>query len=334
LENYIKSLEEKFQKENQRKENVITRLHKEKNELKQVLYGFEEAKEDMDILMSDMKEKNLKLEKLNEEVIKENDGFLKENERMHLIIENLKSENKKFRKENGTVLSENDSFLKENERLYVQNQNLAYENKYISRENNKFKKLNEKMRLKSACLTNENAKLKKKIWCMVKDKEECIALKSSSMQENESLMLKNEKLNELYKDTKIKLVEFENQHDEVTKKFNSLNQSYKSLAIENQNFLKKVIKVEGEKNSLRSEIEGEKVKVSSLEKEILVKSKNLDKSLNEKEVLENQLVKVISRAKENETTVETIKDNYVELQLLAASIMKKTEKKKFRLFCF
>ena len=73
-----------------------------------------------------MKEKNLKLEKFNEEVIKKNDGFLKENEKMHLINRNLKTENKKLKKENVRVLNENDNFLKENERLYVQNQNLIY----------------------------------------------------------------------------------------------------------------------------------------------------------------------------------------------------------------
>ena len=42
-----------------------------------------------------------------------------------------------------------------------------------------------------------------------------------------------------------------------------------------------------------------------------------------------------SKTKENETTIKTIKENYIDLQLLAASIMKKKMEKKInRLFCF
>ena len=42
-----------------------------------------------------------------------------------------------------------------------------------------------------------------------------------------------------------------------------------------------------------------------------------------------------SKTKENETTIKTIKENYIDLQLLAASITKKKMEKKInRLFCF
>ena len=79
-------------------------------------------------------------------------------------------------------MNENGNYLKENERLYVQNQNLFYKNKNISRKYNSFKKTKLITRYKSACLTKENAKLKGNIWFMLKDKEECKALKKRLMQ--------------------------------------------------------------------------------------------------------------------------------------------------------
>ena len=104
--------------------------------------------------------------------------------------------------------------------------------------------------------------------------------------------------------------------------------------IENQDLLKKVTEVEGEKRNLRSEIESEKNKVSSLEKEMLVKVESVNNFFKENQFLRNQLVKLVNKAKVNEKTINTINENYIELQLLAASIMKRTEKRKFRLFCF
>ena len=126
----------------------------------------------------------------------------------------------------------------------------------------------------------------------------------------------------------------EKEKEEMTIKFNVLDLRYKTLMTESQDLLKKFTEVEGEKRNLRSEIESEKNKVSSLEKEILVKVESINKSIKEKEFFKNQLIKLKNKAKENEKVIKTIKDNYIELQLLAASIMKKTEKRKFRLFCF
>ena len=126
----------------------------------------------------------------------------------------------------------------------------------------------------------------------------------------------------------------EKEKEEMTIKFNVLDLRYKTLMTESQDLLKKFTEVEGEKRNLRSEIESEKNKVSSLEKEILVKVESINKSIKENEFLKNQLIKLKNKAKENEKVIKNIKDNYIELQLLAASIMKKTEKRKFRLFCF
>ena len=104
----------------------------------------------------------------------------------------------------------------------------------------------------------------------------------------------------------------------MTKKFDLLNLSYKTSMIENQDLLKKVTEVQSEKSILRNDIEGENFKVSSIEKEILVKSENLNKLLNKKEFLESYLFKIKSKTKKNETTIKTFKENYIVLQLLAA----------------
>ena len=62
--------------------------------------------------------------------------------------------------------------------------------------------------------------------------------------------------------------------------------------IESKDLWKNVTEVKGEKSNLRSDTEGEKIKVSSVEKEILVKGENLIKLLNEKEFLVNRLFKI------------------------------------------
>ena len=52
--------------------------------------------------------------------------------------------------------------------------------------------------------------------------------------------------------------------------------------IESKDLWKNVTEVKGEKSNLKSDIEGEKVKVSSMEREILVKCDDLIKLINEK----------------------------------------------------
>ena len=91
--------------------------------MKEVLYGLEEAKEDMDVLVNEIKVKNLKLEKLNEEVLKGKDGFLKENKRMY-VLKKWKFKNWKQKTYKRNLI--NDNLLKEIEKLYVHNKNIFY----------------------------------------------------------------------------------------------------------------------------------------------------------------------------------------------------------------
>ena len=205
------------------------------------------------------------------------------------------------------------------------------ENKKTLKENRKVKKLNENIKYNNTCILKETAKLKENILFVVKDREE---IKAFKRQEKENLLSENKSLNSLNRDLTSKLAVVEKEKEEMTKKFNVLSLRYKTSITESQDLLKKFKEVEGEKRNLRNEIESEKNKVLSLKKEILVKAESINNFFNENQILRNQLVKLKNKAKGNENTINTINENYIELQLLAASIMKKSEKRKFRLFGF
>ena len=67
-----------------------------------------------------------------------------------------------------------------------------------------------------------------------------------------------------------------------TKKIQFVKSKLRTLMIESKDLWKNVTEVKGEKSNLKSDIEGEKVKVSSMEREILVKCDDLIKLINEK----------------------------------------------------
>ena len=58
----------KHANETQRKENIITKLHKEKKELKYTLAEYEEKVDDLEDLVDSLKEENKKFKRINQKL--------------------------------------------------------------------------------------------------------------------------------------------------------------------------------------------------------------------------------------------------------------------------
>ena len=85
----------------QKKENIITKLHKEKKELKYTLAEYEKKVDNLEDLVNSLKEENKKFQTINGEILTKNDILLKELEETENDYESALEKIETFMKENG-----------------------------------------------------------------------------------------------------------------------------------------------------------------------------------------------------------------------------------------
>merc|ERR1719354_230005 len=103
LQNQIESLKEKYAKENERKECIITRLHKEKKDLETTLTGCEETIERLEKDVKGLKDEKKLLERTKNKVVLKNNFLLEKCEESEKTIERVKTEVEVLLRENDRV---------------------------------------------------------------------------------------------------------------------------------------------------------------------------------------------------------------------------------------
>ena len=83
----------KHANETQRKENIITKLHKEKKELKYTLAEYEEKVDDLEDLVDSLKEENIKFKRIDQKIVTKNDVLFKRIRRNGKILRKCKGKN-------------------------------------------------------------------------------------------------------------------------------------------------------------------------------------------------------------------------------------------------
>jgi len=251
LESRIKTLEAKHAKETQRKEKIITKLHKEKKELKYTLLEYEEKVDDLEDLVDSLREENKKFQKINEVIVTKNDVIFKELEEAEKTNDSAKERIDTFMKENGKIQLINELIVQKNANLSNESYNLKKKIVVLSEERekletlcNKLKKENETMlegRKKSEVLINN---LKKESKIMLEDRKKSEVLIINLKRENEVNLVENgqfKEMNEKIRDEKYLL---KKQQDDLNNKFIDISEQLERCSAEKQHLLKSLRKFE------------------------------------------------------------------------------------------